>query len=81
MAGFETAMEEQRVRARAASQFESKGQLPAELASTLAPTKFLGYDAVNTDGSRLLAIVRGGRGVESLADGEEAIQIIDRTPF
>jgi alanyl-tRNA synthetase len=81
MAGFEAAMDAQRERARAASQFESKGQLPAELASTLAPTKFLGYDAVNTDGSRLLAIVRGGRGVESLADGEEAILILDRTPF
>ncbi|MGH8172236.1 MAG: alanine--tRNA ligase, partial [Rhodanobacteraceae bacterium] len=81
MAGFETAMEAQRERARAASQFESKGQLPAELASTLAPTRFLGYEAVDADGGKLLAILRGGRGVDSLADGEEAILILDRTPF
>jgi len=81
MAGFEAAMEAQRERARAASQFESKGQLPAELASSLKPTKFLGYEAVDLDGCKLLAIVRGGRAVGSLGDGEDAILILDRTPF
>jgi alanyl-tRNA synthetase len=81
MAGFEAAMDAQRDRARAASQFESKGQLPAELASTLSPTKFLGYETLEADGCKLLAILRGGRGVGSLGDGEAAILILDRTPF
>ena len=81
MAGFEAAMDAQRDRARAASQFESKGQLPAELASTLSPTKFLGYETLEADGCKLLAILRGGRGVGSLGDGEDAILILDRTPF
>jgi alanyl-tRNA synthetase len=81
MAGFETAMEAQRDRARAASQFESKGGLPAELASTLAPTKFLGYDTLGSDNSNLLAIVRDGRALNALSDGDEAILILDRTPF
>jgi alanyl-tRNA synthetase len=81
MAGFETAMEEQRERARAASQFESRGGLPAELASTLAPTMFLGYDTLGSENSRLLAIVRDGRALNALSDGDEAIVILDRTPF
>ncbi|HKE47311.1 MAG TPA: alanine--tRNA ligase [Rhodanobacteraceae bacterium] len=81
MAGFEAAMEEQRERARAASQFESKGQLPAELASALLPTRFLGYETLEAEGCKLLGIVRGGRSVGALGDGEDAILILDRTPF
>src|SRR5439155_21936899 len=81
MAGFEMEMERQRVQSRAASQFESKGGLPAELASTLAPTKFLGYDTLGSDNSKLLAIVRDGRALTTLNDGDEATLILDRTPF
>ena len=60
MAGFETAMDAQRDRARAASHFESKGTIPAELASKLAPTRFLGYETLDADGCRVHAIVRDG---------------------
>ncbi len=81
MAGFEKAMDEQRERARAASSFESKGQLPAEVASQLAPTTFLGYEALTSDGESIAAIVRGGRRLESLADGEEGIVLLANTPF
>ncbi|HEX7111223.1 MAG TPA: alanine--tRNA ligase, partial [Mizugakiibacter sp.] len=81
MAGFEAAMEAQRERARAASQFESKAQIPADLASALAPTAFLGYESLDADACEVLAIVRDGRKVDALADGEEGIVILDRTPF
>ncbi|MCW5569382.1 MAG: alanine--tRNA ligase, partial [Dokdonella sp.] len=81
MAGFEKAMEEQRERARAASHFESKGQLPAEVASSLAPTEFLGYETIHADAGKVVAIIRGGRSLATLADGEEAIVLLDRTPF
>ncbi len=81
MPGFDQSMNEQRERARAASNFESKGQLPAEMASSLPPTVFSGYDAVEENGGRVLAMVRSGRRLESLADGEEGIVILDRTPF
>jgi alanyl-tRNA synthetase len=81
MAGFEAAMEQQRERARAASQFESRGGLPAELASSLAPTKFLGYDTLGDANCKLGAIVRDGKSLASLADGDEATLILDRTPF
>jgi alanyl-tRNA synthetase len=81
MEGFEKAMNEQRDRARAASNFESKGQLPAELASSLPPTVFTGYETVDETGVQVLAIVRGGRKLDALSDGEEGIVILDRTPF
>ncbi len=81
MTGFERAMEAQRKRARAASKFESKTQLPAEVASRLAPARFLGYETLEARDCKVLAILRDGRNVESLADGEVAAVILDRTPF
>jgi len=81
MPGFEQAMEEQRARARAAGRFTAKGQMPAELASQLQPTSFLGYEALRSSGSKVLGIVRDGLQVEQLADGEEGLLILDRTPF
>jgi len=81
MAGFETAMEQQRAMARKSSQFESKGQLPAEIASALAPTVFEGYDALEREGCKVVAIVREGRSLEALDHGVEATVLLDRTPF
>ncbi len=81
MAGFEAAMEQQRERARSASRFEGRTTLPAELASGLAPTRFLGYETLVCDDSKLLAILRDAKSVEGLQDGEDAILILDRTPF
>lgn len=81
MAGFEQAMNEQRERARAAGKFEAKGQMPADLASQLKPTVFLGYDAMDADGATVVGIVRGGKQFDQLADGEEALVMLDRTPF
>jgi alanyl-tRNA synthetase len=81
MPGFEQAMNEQRERARAAGRFEAKGQMPAELASQLEPTVFLGYEALHNDGCKVVGIVRGGRQADHLADGEEGLLILDRTPF
>jgi alanyl-tRNA synthetase len=81
MAGFEQAMNEQRERARAAGKFEAKGQMPAELASQLPPTAFLGYEALEGSNSKVLGIVRGGKHVDQLGEGEEGLLILDRTPF
>jgi alanyl-tRNA synthetase len=81
MAGFEQAMNEQRERARAAGKFEAKGQMPAELASQLPPTVFLGYEALEGSNSKVLGIVRGGKHVDQLGEGEEGLLILDRTPF
>ncbi len=80
MEGFERAMNDQRERARSASKFESKGQIPADVASRLAPTEFCGYETLEADG-KIIAILREGRAVESLAPGESGSVILDRTPF
>ncbi|MFI4968761.1 MAG: alanine--tRNA ligase [Lysobacterales bacterium] len=79
--GFLARMEQQRERARSASQFEGRASLPAELASALAPTKFLGYDTLAAGGCKVLAIVRAGKAIDALGDGEDATVILDRTPF
>ena len=81
MDGFERAMNEQRERARSASQFESRLQIPAELASKLQPTQFLGYEMLEADDCRVVAILREGRSVDALVPGESAAIILDRTPF
>ena len=81
MAGFEQAMNEQRERARAAGKFEARGQMPAGLASQLKPTVFLGYEALQGQGSKVLGIVRGGKQVGQLGEGEDGLVILDRTPF
>ncbi|GLQ94227.1 alanine--tRNA ligase [Dyella acidisoli] len=81
MAGFEQSMEQQRERARAASRFEAKGQMPAELASQLAPTVFLGYETLASRASKVVGIVQGGKQVGQLTEGEEGLVILDQTPF
>jgi alanyl-tRNA synthetase len=81
MAGFEQAMEQQRERARAASRFEAKGQMPAELASQLAPTAFLGYETLSSRASKVVGIVQAGKQVGQLTEGEEGLVILDQTPF
>lgn len=81
MAGFEQAMEQQRERARAASRFEAKGQMPAELASQLAPTAFLGYETLSSRASKVVGIVQAGKQVGQLLEGEEGLVILDQTPF
>jgi alanyl-tRNA synthetase len=81
MAGFETAMNLQRERARGASQFETKGSLSADLIKRLQPTQFLGYGALDADALNVVGIVRDGRSVDELRDGEEAVLILDATPF
>jgi len=80
-AGFEKAMNEQRVRARAASQFESKASMSADLVTRIKPTQFLGYAALDADALNVVGILAEGREVEELRDGAEATLILDTTPF
>ncbi|WP_430390906.1 alanine--tRNA ligase [Dyella sp. 20L07] len=81
MDGFEQSMKEQQERSREGGRFEAKGQMPAELASQLQPTVFLGYDALQHQGSKVVGIVHAGKQLEQLGEGEEGLVILDRTPF
>ncbi len=81
IAGFDAAMEKQRETARAAGKFGGGVQLPAELVAQLQPTRFVGYDRLQAEGLKVLALLRDGRPVESIAAGDDAIVILDATPF
>ncbi len=81
MADYESHMAEQRKRARAASKFSGAVALPAEVVSTLAPTVFLGYDAPRADACRVVALLHEGKPVEAITAGDEALVVLDRTPF
>ena len=81
MDGFEQAMKEQQDRSREGGRFEAKGQMPADLASQLKPTVFLGYDTLLGQGCKVVGMVRAGKQIDQLGEGEEALIILDRTPF
>ncbi|MBC7988102.1 MAG: alanine--tRNA ligase [Luteimonas sp.] len=81
MAGFDTAMTQQRETARAAGKFAGGTVLPAELVAQLRPTEFTGYDTLTAGGLQVVALLRDGRPVESIDAGDEAIVLLDRTPF
>ena len=81
MAGFDAAMAQQREQARAASKFAGSSSLSAELVATLSPTVFLGYESLQGEGLKVLAIVRDVQAVNQLQAGESATLILDRTPF
>ncbi|RPE81344.1 alanine--tRNA ligase [Vulcaniibacterium tengchongense] len=81
MAGFEAAMEQQRETARAAGKFGNAATMPAELAAQLPATRFLGYERLAADDLQVLALLKDGRPVERIGAGEEAVVILDATPF
>jgi alanyl-tRNA synthetase len=75
-AGFDRAMDTQRQRARAASQFKS-----GEALTYAGPkTFFRGYESLSEEG-RVVALYKGGARVDSLSLGERGIVVLDRTPF
>ena len=75
--GFERAMDAQRERARAASQFGATQALQVELEGQ---TDFTGYEHLNEEAS-VLALFSNGVSQDSLEAGEEGVVILDRTPF
>jgi alanyl-tRNA synthetase len=75
-AGFEHAMQMQRERARAASKFSmGKG-----LTFDGEKTEFVGYDNLEYE-ARIVAIYKEGSQVNEIAAGDEAVLVLDRTPF
>jgi alanyl-tRNA synthetase len=76
MAGFDSAMERQRERARAASKFEMKGGL--EYAGQ--KTEFRGYETLEAEG-RVTALYKDGTPVSFIESGDAAVVVLDRTPF
>ena len=80
-AEYERLMEEQRDRARAAGKFSGGAMLPAELIAQLSPTGFLGYDHLEAGGLEIVGILKDGKQTNAITVGDNAIVILDRTPF
>ncbi len=76
MEGFEVEMTKQRERARAASRFEAN----VSAMNITASTMFNGYEALNGKG-RVMSLIVGEASVNEINEGDEAIVILDATPF
>jgi alanyl-tRNA synthetase len=81
MEDYERLMEQQRDRARSAGKFGGGTTLPAELVAQLRPTEFLGYDGLTAGGLIVTGLLKDGRPVDQVREGDEAIVLLDRTPF
>ncbi|ABX20099.1 hypothetical protein SARI_00146 [Salmonella enterica subsp. arizonae serovar 62:z4,z23:-] len=76
-AGFETAMEEQRRRAREASGFGADYNAMIRVDSA---SEFKGYDHLELNG-KVTALFVNGKAVEAINAGQEAVVVLDQTPF
>jgi len=78
--GFDRAMEEQRTRARASWKGAVK-QTANPVYQQLPKSEFEGYRRTRSDNCAVLAIIKGGQGVQELKPGEKGEIILDHTPF
>ncbi|EHX7988454.1 alanine--tRNA ligase [Escherichia coli] len=76
-AGFEAAMEEQRRRAREASGFGADYNAMIRVDSA---SEFKGYDHLELNG-KVTALFVEGKAVDAINAGQEAVVVLDQTPF
>jgi alanyl-tRNA synthetase len=84
--GFEAAMEERRRLSQESSGidrdvFRSIGEALGELQRSGFETQFVGYDRLEADGARVIAIIRDGDLVDFAGPGAEVEVVLDQTPF
>ncbi len=77
MEGFESHMAEQRKRARAGGSFNAQTSVSVDLELV---SEFTGYENTE-DGAEVIALYREGESVESVAAGDEAMVILNQSPF
>jgi len=82
VSGFEQSMQQQQERSRAASAF-TRGrddEALAEVLKRVGPTAFTGYEGVTGSG-KVVGLVVDGEEVESISAPQEALVVLDSTPF
>ena len=77
---FQSAMEEQRRRARASGRFFEVRDEEAFRAGDDVATRFVGYEGTGAEG-RVLLLLRDGSPVDRLGPGESGIAVLDQSPF
>ncbi len=75
--GYDAAMAEQRARARAAGSFKVDYSAAG---LDLPASEFLGYSSLAESG-KVLALLKDGKKVDRLVEGEDGAVALDRTPF
>jgi alanyl-tRNA synthetase len=75
-AGFQVAMEKQKNTARAAGKFE----MAAGIEYSGPKTKFVGYETL-AEQAKVIALYVNGSAVDTVAAGQDAIVVLDHTPF
>ncbi len=82
--GFETEMEQQRVRARGAwkgSGEEAVAECYLKSSSSGIVTEFCGYESVSKDAAKVTAIFVEGKPADATRVGQQAEIVLDATPF
>lgn len=77
VAGFDKAMAEQKAKARAAGKFK----IAAGVVYSGDNNDFTGYETLETEGAKVLAVYKDGTEVESAEAGDDVIVVLDKTPF
>ena len=86
MEGFDACMAEQRERARAATKDDAEaawstyGSVQADILKETGATHFVGYDHTEFK-AQVIALIKDGQRVASLAEGDQGEIILNSTPF
>jgi alanyl-tRNA synthetase len=82
VSGFEQSMQRQQERSRAASAFVQArdDRALAAILKRVGPTRFIGYEGI-TGSSKVVGLVFEGEEVESISAPQQALVILDSTPF
>ncbi|MDO3409031.1 alanine--tRNA ligase [Saccharibacillus sp. CPCC 101409] len=79
--GFETAMQQQRTRAREAHKKGGGMNIQGGALSELeAGSEFVGYNETSAE-AKIVALIKDGEIVESIGEGDAALVVLDKTPF
>ncbi len=80
--GFETELQKQRDRARAARHNDKSMQVQSStLRDITASSQFVGYDRFVLDDAKVIALVKENAPVDSASEGDHVELMLDRTPF
>lgn len=77
---YDEARREQQERSRAAMRFKRDDEAERWSTRALAPTTFIGYTHLRTEG-RIIALEVAGQDVQSATAGQQVKLVLDRTPF
>jgi alanyl-tRNA synthetase len=79
--GFNREMAKQQERGRSSGRFAQQSQISTDTIKGIEPSQFLGYEQLETDDSRITAILVDGETVNELRAGDSAVLLLDKTPF